>query len=78
MPEIGRYYTMSRPGDLSWSLYVWLVIESNGTHVVIQNPFASELDYGFEPKVVAVDDFEWTPAGEIAATMAKHQRRPLQ
>lgn len=78
-PMIGHHYTMSAMkhacGDRSYINHVWLVLETNGSHAVIRDPFARDgYDFGRRPQIVKISEFDWYPADEFIEAMATGER----
>ncbi|HCT35100.1 MAG TPA: hypothetical protein DF966_18290 [Sulfitobacter sp.] len=70
-PMTGHHYTMGAMkhscGDRSYINHIWKVLETNGAAALIVDPFADESrTFAGKPQVVAVDEFDWTPADELA------------
>ncbi len=76
-PQVGLFYTMSilkHPcKDRSYTHDVWEVLAQNGSHAVIKSVTARyEHSFGREPILVLVDEFDWSPAGDLVAELSQH------
>jgi hypothetical protein len=71
-----QFYTMSvmkhPSGDRSYCHDLWEVIACNDTHAAIVKPNPGYSTFGADPVVVRIAEFDWTPAGDLAAAMADY------